>query len=183
MENKLTPRILVAMPTLQDPYFEKTVILLFNYNEDGAFGIIVNMPSTTRVREILTEHMHIPESFNIPLMIGGPVQPESFWSIHSVDFKANTTTKISSQILLSSAQDVLLAVANGEGPEICHIGCGYAGWSPGQLDREIQEEAWWLGELDESIIMELPYHERWETTLQKLGFNPLMASYVKTGQA
>jgi len=181
MEQELIPGLLTAMPTLQDPYFEKTVILMCNYTEEGAFGIIVNTPSSTEVKDILTDEIEEKDQFDLPVLIGGPVHPESFWAVHTSDYEGETTTKISSNISLSSAQDVLIAMINNKGPQISHVGCGYSGWGSAQLDREIQEEAWWLGPLDESLVLEMPYSLRWESTLSSLGIDPLTASFIKTG--
>jgi putative transcriptional regulator len=181
MEEKLTPGMLTALPNLKGPYFEKTVILMINYTKEGAFGLIMNTPSSARVKDILRGNIDLNDGFDMPLLIGGPVQPESFWAVHSNDFEGETTTRISPRISLSAAQDVLLAISTHSGPKICHMGCGYSGWGPEQLDQEIQNESWWLSPLDETTIMEMPYPERWEKTLAHLGLNPIMASCVKTG--
>ncbi|MGK5092943.1 YqgE/AlgH family protein [Deltaproteobacteria bacterium TL4] len=181
MENNLIPGLLIALPTLKDPYFEKTVILMINYTKEGAFGIIVNTSTSTRVKDIIANDIEDKAGFDIPVLIGGPVQPEAFWAVHSTDYWGKTTTKISDNIAISAAQDVLQAIANDRGPKICHIGCGYAGWGAEQLDNEISNESWWLGPLDESLVLNLPYAERWETTLKNFGLDLLTSSFVKTG--
>ena len=86
MLNSEVPGILVAMPALKDTYFYKSVILLCRYDEEGAFGLVMNNPSLTQVKEVLSEDMQENTAFNIPLLVGGPVQPESFWAVHSSDF-------------------------------------------------------------------------------------------------
>jgi putative transcriptional regulator len=177
------PGILVAMPSLEDPYFSKTVILLCTYNHEGAFGLVMNQPSSLQVREVLTEDFQEHPAFQVPLLVGGPVQPESFWAIHTSDFKGESTSQISEELKLSSAPEVLRALIEERGPSCYHLGCGYSGWGPEQLDREIQEESWWLGPLDIPTILDIDYAARWENTLESLGFDPLMASLPSSGYA
>lgn len=175
------PGILVALPGLKDSYFEKTVILLFNYNEEGAMGLVMNHTSGSQVREILKEDTPEESPLNIPLLLGGPVQPEMFWAVHGPDYEGESTTTISSGIRLSSAKEMIDDLATKGLPKTCHMGCGYSGWGPLQLDGEIQRESWWLGPLDEELLMEMEYDLRWETTLKNLGIDPLTAGFIPSG--
>ena len=181
MQFSEVPGILVAMPTLKDTYFNKSVILLCRYDEEGAFGLVMNHPTTTLVKEILSDEIKENVAADIPLLLGGPVQPESFWAVHSSDFSVEETTILSPKINLSSAQDVLYSLANGQDVQSYHFGSGYAGWGAGQLDREIQEESWWLGPLDELLLLDLDYELRWERTMDNLGFDPLTTTFSQTG--
>ena len=175
------PGILVAMPTLRDTYFEKSVILLCSYDAEGAFGLVMNHPSTTQVKDVLSEELQENAVFDIPLLVGGPVQPESFWAVHSADFSVEETTILSPKINLSSAHDILSPLAAGHTVESYQFGSGYAGWAAGQLDREIQEESWWLGPLDESLLLDLDYELRWDKTMENLGFDLLTTTFSQTG--
>ena len=175
------PGILIALPGLKDQYFEKTVILLCNYNEEGAMGLVMNHPTETLVRELIKEEVSKEGILDFPLLLGGPVQPETFWAVHSPDFEGESTTHLSTGICLSSAQDVIKALNLSKGPEVCHLGCGYSGWGPEQLDKEIQRESWWLGPMDEQLLLMMDYSERWETSLKNLGFDPLTAEFIPTG--
>ena len=175
------PGILIAMPNLDGTFFEKSVILLCNFDEDGAFGLVMNHPSKTKVKEVLSDEMHNNSAFDVPLLVGGPVQPESFWSVHSSDFSVKETTVLSKEIHLSSALDILNSLVEGNNVESYHFGSGYSGWGAGQLDREIKEESWWLGPLDESLLLNLDYELRWEKTMKNLGFDPLTTSFTQTG--
>ena len=109
-QSELAPGILVALPNLQDPYFSKTAILLCNYNEEGAFGLVMNHPSDLKVTEILKEEFQNHNDLEMPLLIGGPVQPESFWAVHTSDYLCESSTEISSRIALSAGQDILMAI-------------------------------------------------------------------------
>ncbi len=187
MQFSEVPGILVAMPALKDTYFNKSVILLCRYDEEGAFGLVMNHPTATLVKEIpfvkgiLSEEMQRNDAADIPLLLGGPVQPESFWAVHSSDFSVEETTILSPKINLSSAEDVLYSLANGQDVQSYHFGSGYAGWGAGQLDREIQEESWWLGPLDELLLLDLDYKLRWERTMDNLGFDQLTTTFSQTG--
>ena len=121
MQLSEVPGILVAMPALKDTYFNKSVILLCRYDEEGAFGLVMNHPTTTLVKEILSDEMNENVAADIPLLLGGPVQPESFWAVHSSDFSVEETTILSPKINLSSAQDVLYSLANGQDLSLIHI--------------------------------------------------------------
>ena len=183
MSTSDVPGLLVALPGLQDGYFEKSVVLLCNYDAQGAFGLVVNQPASAQVREILAdESLHENPAFACPLMIGGPVQQgEMFWAVHSSDYENEATTAISAQLRLSSAQDVIRALAEEHGPSRYLLGCGYSGWGAEQLDREIQEETWWLSPLDAELVMGLEHEQRWEQALTSIGIDPFTASFVKAG--
>jgi len=175
------PGILIAMPTLDNTYFEKSIILLCNYNAEGAFGLIMNRPSSTKVKEILSPELNSNNTFNVPVLIGGPVEPDSFWAIHTSDISIEETTSISKKINLSSAKNLLSTLAAGQKVQSYQFGIGYSGWGPGQLDREINEESWWLGPLDESILIDIEYELRWEKTMESLGFDLLTTTFSQTG--
>jgi len=176
------PGILVAMPSLDKTYFEKSIILLCNYNSEGAFGIIMNRPSSANVKDLLSPELNNSiDTYNVPLLIGGPVEPDAFWAIHSSEISLEETTSISKKINLSSAKLILHSISEGQKVHSYQFGIGYSGWGPGQLDREIDEESWWLGPLDESILIDMEYGLRWEKTMENLGFDLLTTTFTKTG--
>ena len=175
------PGILVALPGLKDSYFEKSVILLCNYNEEGAMGLVMNHSSGSQVCDVLKEEKTQEELLNLPLLLGGPVQPEMFWVVHGSDYEGESTTTLSPGIRLSSAKELIEKLETVGLPEHCHMGCGYSGWGPLQLDGEIQNESWWLGPLDEKLLMETDYELRWEISLKNLGIDPLTAGLIPSG--
>lgn len=172
------PGLLIALPSLKDPYFEKTVVMLLSFSEEGAFGLLVNAPSKVLVKEIVSDKLPIMNQLNVPLLIGGPVQPEYVWAIHSSDFSGETTDQVGSAIHVSTMQEVLSAMTTTQGPKVWHLGCGYAGWGPDQLDREIQDGAWWLAPLDPQLVLNLPYEKRWETALTNIGVDPFNSGWL-----
>ena len=173
LDEQTLPGLLVAMPSLKDSYFEKTVILLCNYTAESAFGLVINKPSSIQIKDIIASNVEGKDTLTEPLLMGGPVQQESLWTIHSNDFEGETTSNISETLGISAIHEVLHAVFEQEGPQHYLLGCGYAGWAPGQLDREIEEGAWWLTALELEFVLELPYEERWEALVKKIGIDPL----------
>ena len=172
IEGTIRPQILVAMPSLKDGYFDKSVILLCEYNESGAMGFVINSPSTTSVDDLLEElGLRAPPDDNKPIMIGGPVQPELCWVVHTPDYSGRSTTALGESLSLSAAQEVLTSITEGLSPKEYMLGVGYAGWGPGQLDREIEQEAWWLADLDPLPILRNTCDTRWEMVMKLLGLH------------
>ena len=120
MKNSEVPGILIAMPTLDGTFFEKSVILLCNYDEEGAFGLVMNHPSKTKVKEVLSDEMQNNSAFDVPLLVGGPVQPESFWAVHSSDFSVNNNV-IQECLKANNHTDILNALKKLNGETFKHL--------------------------------------------------------------
>lgn len=158
------------MPSLKDGYFDKSVILLCDYNEDGAMGFVINSPSSTTVEDLLSElGLEAYDQQKKQILIGGPVQPELCWVVHTSDFQGKSSAVLREGLSVSAAQEVLTGIADGQVPREYILGVGYAGWGPGQLDREIAEDAWWIADLDVLEILEYPHERRWEMVIEHLG--------------
>lgn len=171
-EGTFKPRILVAMPSLKDGYFDHSVVLLCEYNESGAMGFVINSPSTTSIEDLLRElGLTSNPNGHKPIMIGGPVQPELCWVVHTPDYQGQSTTSLGETLALSAAQEVLTSITEGLTPNEYMLGVGYAGWGPGQLDREIEEEAWWMAELNPLDVIRHTCDTRWKKVMEELGFN------------
>lgn len=172
IEGAHKPQILVAMPSLKDGYFDKSVILLCEYNASGAMGFVINSPSTTSVNDLLRElGLNGQSNQDKPIMIGGPVQPELCWVVHTEDYEGRSTTPLGANLSLSAAQEVLTSITEGLTPRDYLLGVGYAGWGPGQLDREIEQEAWWLADLDPISILQMTCDDRWDNVMEQLGLH------------
>ena len=172
IEGTFKPQILVAMPTLKDGYFDKSVVLLCEYNESGAMGFVINSPSTTSVDDLLLELglQSQPDQLQ-PIMIGGPVQPELCWVVHTPEYSGNSTTALGEGLALSAAQEVLTSLTEGPFPAEYMLGVGYAGWGPEQLDKEIEQESWWIADLDPLEVIRSTCDSRWDLVMKQLGFN------------
>lgn len=172
LEGKFKPQILVAMPSLRDGYFDKSVILLCEYNASGAMGFVINSPSTTSVDDLLRElGLNCDLQQESPIMIGGPVQPELCWVVHTSEYEGRSTTRLDERLSLSAAQEVLTSFAECTSPSEYMLGVGYAGWGPGQLDKEIEQESWWLADLDPLDVIRRECGSRWEQVMNHLGFD------------
>jgi len=172
IDAKQQPQILVAMPSLKDGYFDKSVILLCEYNTSGAMGFVINSPSTTSVDDLLRElGLNGHPQQDKPIMIGGPVQPELCWVVHTTDYEGRSTTALGGNLALSAAQEVLTSITEGLAPNDYLLGVGYAGWGPGQLDNEIEQEAWWLADLDPLSILKHTCDDRWDKVMEHLGLH------------
>jgi len=168
----LTNHFLIAMPGLQDPNFYHTVTYICEHNPDGAMGIVVNRPMNIHLGDIL-EQMQIPctelSRPKQPVYIGGPVSLDRGFVLHCSGQRWSSTLEITPQISITTSQDILEAMACGQGPEESLVALGYAGWSPGQLEQELISNAWLSGPADPAIIFDLPVEQRWHAAARLLG--------------
>lgn len=178
----LTNHLIIAMPGLADPMFEKTTTFICQHTEQGAMGLTINRPTNIPFSELLSQ-LNIPLSdkslASTPVYLGGPVETGHGFILHSntsvSDSGANTnwaqTMQINEHISLSSSKDILQAIAKGEGPEDYLITLGYAGWSSGQIENEMKENSWLNVPADNDIIFRTPFENRWEKAAMKLGID------------
>ena len=171
----LTNQFLIAMPTLADPNFHRTVTYLCAHNEDGAMGIVINRPLDLNLGEVLGHmdlHSSISEITDRPVLQGGPVQCERGFVIHEPLGDWDSVLRVSDQVGIATSRDIIAAVARGEGPERAVIALGYAGWGAGQLEQEVLDNAWLSGPVDTDIIFDVPYEARWNRATRLLGIEP-----------
>ncbi len=168
----LTDHFLIAMPSLEDSNFSRTVTYICEHNEQGAMGIVVNRAMDLRLNDILPQ-LEITgaegESGEEIIYIGGPVQPERGFVLHSGERSWDSTLRITPQISITTSRDILRSIAIGDGPKEHLIALGYAGWGRGQLEREISENSWLSGPADAQILFHLPAEERWHAAARLLG--------------
>lgn len=174
LETNLTDHFLIAMPTLDDPYFWKTVTYVCAYSSEGAMGIVINRPLELKLGDILS-HMEIDVSHaaarHLPVYQGGPVQPERGFVIHRPHGEWDAMLKVTPEIGITTSRDILVAIANGKGPDNVLIALGYAGWSAGQLEHEIAANAWLSTPADTAIIFDTPASKRWRAAAARLGID------------
>ena len=170
--DSLTGNLLVAMPQMQDPRFARTVIYMCVHNEDGAMGLVVNRLADSVTFPELLEQLNIgPESKtdDIRVHFGGPVESGRGFVLHSADYKQGGTVIVNDTIALTATVDILKAIAKGAGPQRCLLALGYAGWGPGQLDGEIQQNAWLHVPADDELIFDTDLDSKWERAAAKIG--------------
>jgi putative transcriptional regulator len=170
----LTNHFLIAMPNMRDPSFKRSVAFLCQHNDEGAMGLLVNRLSEYRLGDVLAQMRIKCESAEVgdaPVLIGGPVQPERGFVLHTPHGQWESSFKISDHICVTTSRDVLAAIAEGRGPERALITLGYAGWSAGQIETELKENSWLTVDASEPILFETPLEERWEAAAALVGVN------------
>ena len=170
----LVNQFLIAMPELQDPNFSRTVTLICQHDANGALGVVINRPlEQLTLRDILDQFdLSSPASDSptgTPVYLGGPVQQQLGLVLHEGIGEWGSTLKISDELGLTSSRDILESMSTAEGPNHALLTLGYAGWGAGQLEDEIQENAWLSVEADCEIIFRTPPKERWQAAAAKIG--------------
>lgn len=175
----LTGQLLVAMPTMADPRFERSVIYLCAHSSEGAMGLVVNKLAGSLTFPDLLEQLGIdgPEAReDIRVHFGGPVETGRGFVLHSADYLQDSSLQVNDAFALTATVDILRDLAYGSGPRQALLALGYAGWGPGQLDQEIQKNGWLHVEADEILVFDGGLEDKWERAIRKLGFDATMLS-------
>ncbi len=168
----LTHHFLIAMPNMADPYFSRSLTYICEHNEQGALGIVVNRPIDMTLAALferlelrLAEHGIGRE----PVYFGGPVQTDRGFVLHQPLGTWQSTLAVRGRVGLTTSRDILEAVEGGTGPERLMVTLGYSGWSAGQLENEIKQNAWLTVEARDSIIFDMPAEDRLAAAMELLG--------------
>ena len=169
----LQNHFLIAMPSLDDPYFSRSITYICEHNSEGAMGIVINQPSNMNLKELL-EQTDKDGTFNDSIaeqiiLAGGPVSQERGFVLHSDEGDWGSSLKMAPGVVVTTSKDILSAIGHQQGPEHALIALGYAGWEAGQLEQEMQENAWLMVEADTDILFNTPMHQRWQSAVKKLG--------------
>jgi putative transcriptional regulator len=170
----LSGQLLVALPSLSDPRFTRTVIYMVKHDASGATGLIINRPIGDVPISVLLKQTGLPEkgaTGSIKLHVGGPVEPTRISVLHSDDYKGPETTLLAGGMAVTSQPDILEAIAAGKGPRRAHFNVGFAGWGPGQLEEEIRDGAWVSVPSDSAIIFDDAYETKWDRAMAKRRIN------------
>ena len=171
----LEGQLLVAMPTMGDPRFARSVIYLCAHSDDGAMGLVVNKLLESLSFTDLLEQLDIEAhgvNEDIRVHFGGPVEAARGFVLHSTDYAHEATMRVDEGFALTATIDVLKAMAEGRGPRLSMLALGYAGWAPGQLDNEIQENGWLTVPADEELVFDRDQDGKWERAVGRLGIDP-----------
>lgn len=185
--NFLDGQMLIAMPSMRDEQFQRTVIYMCAHSAEGAMGIVLNQPAShIDFTDLLVQLDVVPANERILLpkragaikvLRGGPVETGRGFVLHSADyFVENSTLPIDDGICLTATLDILKAIAGGEGPRSAVLALGYAGWAPGQLETEIQANGWLNCPADADLIFGERVEGKYDLALRKLGIHPGMLS-------
>lgn len=183
-EQYLSGRILLAMPGMFDPRFERSVSVMCVHDEHGALGIGIG-----HVREGVSFHGVLEElgidpgaAPDCPVMHGGPVETGRGFILHSTDWGGTDTIEVQPLCALSASQDILRAIAEGRGPDRWVMALGYAGWGPGQLEAEMRHHGWYAADGHPEVLFDTPAESRWLATWRAEGIDPALLS-TETGRA
>lgn len=178
----LEGQLLIAMPTIGDPRFERSVIFMCAHSDEGAMGLVINRANDDISFRQLLEQLNVIEGDEIAtgepvdrmtVHIGGPVETARGFVLHSADyFMENSTLSVGGGICLTATLDILRALADGSGPRESLLALGYAGWAPGQLESEIQANGWLHCAADGHIVFNTDIERKYDRAMQKLGIDP-----------
>lgn len=176
----LEGQVLIAMPSMPDPKFEKAVVFLCAHSKQGAMGLVLNKVVSNITFVDLLKQLRIRPAKQVPgkaILFGGPVETGRGFVLHTPDYSAgDATVKIGNQVGinvgLTATVDVLKAIAEGHGPKDSMLALGYAGWQSGQLEREIQQNGWLTCPADEYLLFAPDLQGKWAYAIRKLGFDP-----------
>ena len=154
------PMLLLSMPQMADPNFAQAVVLLCDYTEEGAFGLVVNRPLVTT-------------GGVLDVWVGGPVEQERSWILAGDDlYEESPAVPIADGLYLSTSPDLLRRLLEPNPPPNARLIVGYSGWGPGQLEAELNASAWLIADVDRDLIFNTPADRMWETAIRRLGADP-----------
>lgn len=172
----LTGQLLIAMPGISDPRFERTLLLVCAHDRQHAMALALNRPVEGLTVPDLLERLEIKSTIRLPpdlVLMGGPVERERGFVLHTDDYRGEFSLEVGGGVALTATREVLEAMASHNGrPRRSLLALGYAGWGAGQLEHEIRENVWLTVEADESLIFDGDHDTKWSRALAKLGVDP-----------
>lgn len=178
----LTGKLLIAMPGMADPRFDRSVVLICAHSGDGAMGLVVNRNLPEVEFGELLHQLGIDRSAHarkVPVHFGGPVEPGRGFVLHPVQPGSDAPEgrlDIAPDLAMTTTRDILEDLAHGRGPERAVLSLGYAGWGPGQLEAEMLANGWLVAERDDEILFGEANAEKWQAALRGIGVDPSVLS-------
>ncbi len=179
MSEVFRPTLLLSMPQLQDPNFAKSVVLLCDFESDGAFGLVLNRPTDMPASTMVRLTPEVEHANTLPLSVGGPVESGRGWILTADVPEGAEYRTIVDGLYLSTSPDLLRRLLEAQPPPRARVLAGYAGWGPGQLDEELAESAWLMSDVDVDLVFDVDPSVMWETAIRRLGADP---SALHTGR-
>lgn len=176
MTDTFAGKLLVAMPGIGDPRFDRTVIVMCAHDAEHAMGVVINRPKDELTLSDVLGHLGLKADDDVAertVLDGGPVRPDRGYVIHSADFAAGEATQdVAPGVRLTATRDVLEAVARHDPPQSFVLALGCAGWGAGQLEDELRHNAWLVVDFDDAIVFDQTHDDKWERAIKTLGFDP-----------
>ncbi len=173
MDTSLTGQLLIAMPSIGDQRFSRSVILVCAHTDEFAMGLVLNKPMDGLKLPDLLDQLDIPMTIAVPnseVLDGGPVGTDRGFVLHSGDYQCEgATMDVADNVYLTATRDVLHAIATDAAPTQSILALGYSGWGPGQLEMEIRENAWIIGEPDPDLLYGSDHELKWDRALDAIG--------------
>jgi len=167
------PILLLSMPQMTDPNFARSVVLLCDYTDQGAFGLVVNRPMNEPAWTLVKADPPVTVHPDLRLWIGGPVDPQRTWVLMSeAQGPDDEQREILPGLLLSVSHELTLAMLQAPPSSKARVVVGYSAWGPGQLDNELAESSWLTVDVDPALIFSVPADQMWETAIRRLGADP-----------
>jgi len=196
----LENQFLIAMPALDDSYFNKTVTYICEHNEQGAMGLIINLPINITLSDLLKQidpdedegsdkgsessktssasicltdnaNTDVTNSLEQLVLTGGPIAQQRGFVLHSAQSGWGSSLVLSKELMITTSKDILMALGTEKAPEQFMVTLGYAGWGPGQLEQELQTNSWLTTPADSDILFNTPIELRWKKATEKLGID------------
>ncbi|MEM6676571.1 MAG: YqgE/AlgH family protein [Pseudomonadota bacterium] len=171
----LAGQILIAMPTMPDPRFKRSLIYLCSHSDEGAMGLMINRTADNICMADLFQKLSIPLPEDIgaePILVGGPVETGRGFVLHSSEYHVDDASmRIDQEFSMTATLEVLHAIARGEGPRERMVALGYAGWGPGQLEMELRQHGWLACAPDHALLFGTDQDAKWNQALAKLGIS------------
>ncbi len=176
----LTDHFLIAMPSLVDPNFARTVIHVCQHGDEGAMGLVINRSAAFDLGHVLRElDLPVPgvPIDHTPILVGGPVHAERGFVLHENDGRDwESSLAVNDQLSVTTSRDILMAFSAGNPPPRHLFALGYAGWTAGQLEQELADNAWLTVPADRAVLFDVPIEQRWQAAAGLLGVNPIHLS-------
>lgn len=170
--DSLEHHFLIAMPSLKDPFFAGSVTYICEHNDDGAMGLVINIPVDMPLHELLHQLEMCPEDrpeLDQPVLQGGPVAADRGFVLHSPMAGFSSSQQLADDLMITTSRDVLEVLGTDKAPEKYLVALGYASWTPGQLEQELVENSWLTVPADSSLIFDIPIGQRWHQAIGRLG--------------
>jgi putative transcriptional regulator len=175
----LGDQLLIAMPAMADPHFDHAVTYICEHGPEGALGIVINRPLGLTLGAVLSQlelGCDDPATRARTVFFGGPVLPERGFVLHDSGSRFDSTLRVNERFSVTTSRDVLAAIADGRGPQQALIALGYAGWSAGQLEAELADNAWLSAPADPLLVFDTPPEQRWDRAARSIGADPARLS-------
>jgi putative transcriptional regulator len=177
----LVDKCLIATPAIKDPIFASSLVYMCEHSENGSMGLVVNH-ETSQVLEDIFDQLDIKcqddDIKQQPVFIGGPVQLEQGFVLHSSEGCWQNSVEVSSGVNLTSSLDILQSIATGKGPDDYLVILGFSGWASGQLEAELQQNSWLTATCDTDLLFHQRAEDKWQVAFDTLGFDINMLSPV-----